>query len=49
MLGPDDMREALDGLGRVLAAVEAGELDATAEQLAFLRGAVASLGAMLRD
>lgn len=47
MLDPDDVAAALASLRRLLAAIEAGQLDATAAQVAHARGGVAALEAVL--
>lgn len=47
MLSADEIREAAGSLRRLLAAVEAGEIDATPEELAHLRGAVEAMERVL--
>jgi ABC-type sugar transport system substrate-binding protein len=46
---PDEIRRAADGLAETLAAVEAGTLDATPQQRAYMAGALHALRAVLGD
>lgn len=48
MLSADEIREAVGSLRRLLAAVEAGEVEATAEELAHVRGAVEAMERVLQ-
>lgn len=47
MLSNDEMVEAIEQLRAVIAAVEAEEVECSAEQLAHLHGSVAALDALL--
>lgn len=46
---PDEIRRAADGLAETLASVDAGTLDATPVQRAYMAGALHALRAALGD